>query len=878
MRRPSCRLTRRELAVSFALLLTLCYMTQAQTAAPTPSPTPSDDAQNYERRRIAPTVGTGGSVGGPTGLFTVYDSKTLQRHDFTFSFAYSNYDRSPGSVDISQVQFSFNYGLFDRIELFYSAELYRGIKVNDPQALSGFYLPNSQLFFGPNQPGSGPAFVLAPFNNRGLSGAIFRPANNQPFVQFPFVGQPSGNFNVTGAPPLSGVLGVQGVGGSNFGAANAFPGIGSAVGSILPGVVFSTRTVSGVTTPEDFTVAPSYIPDAPFINRLYGTSSLNSTSVGLKIRFRKGEPFTNFGVIPFYRFYSDKANSQSGFSMLQRGASPGGNLGDFGLIAFVGSRVAPYLNISANVGYIFNSNPTSSAFGAQKVTLLDRPDELTYGAAIDFPLFNPKFGDYQPIIEIRGTKYIGGRTPNAFETNPVELIAGTRYYSPIPLGILDNIGIGVAYRYQLNSRNDVRSSASTNPNTPSGNSNGFIFQIWFGRDRFVELPSDTIIEIVPLPQPDSSDREIVLPCPTDQRPRSGACPIPNFKRSFKAEFKDVKGNIIKFGNKKDELDISHLEWESTGGTRVTPARGSQMVEWDLTGATKGNYFLRAIYPKFKLENRRRVRVKGKDVKYEFMMTVKECDCEPIPAPVSCPTSITVQDSQPVEEGAQASFTVNVADPPASTPLSYRWTVSAGRIIGRDDASTITVDTTGLGGNTVTATVMVIGLDPTRCANTASGSVMVFPPIKCKRFDVYGAIPYNDEKARLDNFVIDLNSNPSMDAYVIAYSGGTLGRNIGTRLNPVRDGLVPAQYRIKRAMDYMKDGRGYGRQIRTLSGSPLSESTVELYICPANAQPSVSPGNIIQNPSLPSIESSRRLEKRRPRLKSRRRKLRTIRGS
>ena len=34
-------------------------------------------------RNPAPTVGTGGSPGGPTGLFTIYDSQTLRRGEFT---------------------------------------------------------------------------------------------------------------------------------------------------------------------------------------------------------------------------------------------------------------------------------------------------------------------------------------------------------------------------------------------------------------------------------------------------------------------------------------------------------------------------------------------------------------------------------------------------------------------------------------------------------------------------------------------------------------------------------------------------------------------------------------------------------------------------
>src|SRR5690349_11878798 len=51
-----------------------------------------------DARNTAPTVGTGGPVGGPTGLFTVYDGQTLRAGEYTFSAAYSNFDRDPGNV------------------------------------------------------------------------------------------------------------------------------------------------------------------------------------------------------------------------------------------------------------------------------------------------------------------------------------------------------------------------------------------------------------------------------------------------------------------------------------------------------------------------------------------------------------------------------------------------------------------------------------------------------------------------------------------------------------------------------------------------------------------------------------------------------------
>ena len=103
------RLANRALNIALVTLV-LCAAVSAQTLRPESDP-----------RNQSPTVGTGGPEGGPTGLFTVYDGSTLRRGEFTFSIAYSNYDRDPGNVDITDTPISFNVGLNDHIELFFKA-------------------------------------------------------------------------------------------------------------------------------------------------------------------------------------------------------------------------------------------------------------------------------------------------------------------------------------------------------------------------------------------------------------------------------------------------------------------------------------------------------------------------------------------------------------------------------------------------------------------------------------------------------------------------------------------------------------------------------------------------------------------------------------
>ncbi len=81
----------------------------------------------------------------PQVFLSIYDGQTLRKGEFTFSAAYSNYDRDPGDVDISEIPISFQIGLSDRLELFFNTDAYRGIKVNSPGNLSSFALPNPRL-------------------------------------------------------------------------------------------------------------------------------------------------------------------------------------------------------------------------------------------------------------------------------------------------------------------------------------------------------------------------------------------------------------------------------------------------------------------------------------------------------------------------------------------------------------------------------------------------------------------------------------------------------------------------------------------------------------------------------------------------------------
>jgi len=249
--------------------------------------------------------------------------------------------------------------------------------------------------------------------------------------------------------------------------------------------VLSTRripanlTFNALTVPDLYTVQPTYIADAPFVNRRYGQSSFTNFVAGAKIRFTGPNSPLGVGVIPFYRWYPDKADDFSGFNQMQRGAGPGASIGDFGLIGFVDGRLSEHVNVSANLGYILNSNPKSDAMGG--AILLDRPDELLAAVGFDFPV-NEHF---QLIGEVRSTMYVSGRTPNAFNNNPVEAIGGIKVYPRRWWGV------GAAYRRHLNQQDQSHFNDRLPFSfVPSSDPNGFIGQFWVGHRNARTLPPE----------------------------------------------------------------------------------------------------------------------------------------------------------------------------------------------------------------------------------------------------------------------------------------------------------------------------------------------------------------------------------------------------
>jgi hypothetical protein len=780
--------------VAALLTVILCAFVSAQTLRP------ADDPRNQ-----APTIGTGGPPGGMTGLFTIADAQTLRRGEYTFSAAYSNFDRDPGDVDITEVPLSFQIGLSNRLELFFNTDAYRGIKVNSPANLSGFYLPNSQLLIG-GVLRSPAAVILSPRGTANTGSinliSIFRPEGNQPFVQFPFQGGSAGTFgllpgNPNGIGPLFGFppglpqLGIFRTGG----AADLFPGVGSPYGGILPGIVWAFTPLicpAGTPTPParqcgtapvSFSLAPSYLPDAPFLNRRYGQTAFNTFTVGAKIRLNNENSPWGIAIIPFYRFYADRANDFSGFNQLQRGASPGGNIGDFGIMAAFDARLAKHANLSADVGYIWNSNPKGQ-FPSGEFTMLDRPAELQSGLALDFPI-NKYF---QVIGELRSTIYVGGRTPNTLENDPVDILGGFRIFPR------RWFGFSAGYRYHVNQQdrdsfddgqNTTITIAGAGPNgtvatfnqivggvpvnmRTSDDPHGFFFQVFAGRrNKRAEPPPPNRAPTVNLTS--SNNKVMVNNCRENEIP-TGECPT-EASVSLSANASDPDG---------DQLLYTY----NVSGGRIDGS--GDKVTWDLSGASPGTYSVTVQVD----DGHGCVTTQSKDI------TVEACGCKP---KLVC-SEVRVSGASSVQEGTTTTFTARLSDPSVNI-TSYNWSVSAGRIIEGEGTPNITVDTTGAGGQTITATVQAVGMSP-ECPATASASTDVEkkpgpPPAKPVIAEQI-ARAFNDDKAQLDSFAIELQNDPTSTGVFVVFAGSK-SRN-----------KLEADIRANRAINYLVTNRGISR--------------------------------------------------------------------
>jgi hypothetical protein len=200
----------------------------------------------------------------------------------------------------------------------------------------------------------------------------------------------------------------------------------------------------------------------------------------------------------------------------------------------------------------------------------------------------------------------------------------------------------------------------------------------------------------------------------------------------------------------------------------------------------------------------------------------------------CPYRFHLEGPERVTEGDLVTFAA-INSGTAPVPLRYAWKVSPStvRISSGLGTPSITVDSKGMGGQTISAELDVNDdVYDNKCRQLISVPTDVTPkekppqPYKCDEFEAQNP---DQDKARFDNCVIQAQNTPDAQLYVIIYPGtdkASLSRNSYDRLS-------------KRALDYMVKTRGFDpRRISVVRGSNRLKTTVEIWVVPPGAQPPV----------------------------------------
>jgi hypothetical protein len=194
---------------------------------------------------------------------------------------------------------------------------------------------------------------------------------------------------------------------------------------------------------------------------------------------------------------------------------------------------------------------------------------------------------------------------------------------------------------------------------------------------------------------------------------------------------------------------------------------------------------------------------------------------------ACPYDMRVD---VIQEGDQVIFTaVNMAG--GNPPLNYIWKVSPdnARITSGMGSSSITVDSTGMGGETISASVDVNQGYPedSTCAQMNSAESFIKkiippPPIEPIPIDEFDSVSFDDEKARFDNFAVQLLNRPDSQGYIIVYQGSAKN-------------AMSAEKASRRALNYLTKNKGIDpRRISITSGGFRAKTGFEIWIIPAGA--------------------------------------------
>jgi hypothetical protein len=185
---------------------------------------------------------------------------------------------------------------------------------------------------------------------------------------------------------------------------------------------------------------------------------------------------------------------------------------------------------------------------------------------------------------------------------------------------------------------------------------------------------------------------VTMPCP-DWGSSLLCSPNANFTLTLTTDASDSDGDALLY------------EYTVTGGKINGEGRS---VSWDYYGLKPGSYTAKVVVND----------QHGGSASASTNITVAVCTaCDP-----PC-TDLNMSCPQIVEEGRSIVFSVSISGGETDMKPTYIWSVTAGTITKGQGTYTIEVDTTGLAGKQVIATVEV-GDIPPECQRTASCEVQI----------------------------------------------------------------------------------------------------------------------------------------------------------
>ncbi len=238
----------------------------------------------------------------------------------------------------------------------------------------------------------------------------------------------------------------------------------------------------------------------------------------------------------------------------------------------------------------------------------------------------------------------------------------------------------------------------------------------------------------------------------------------------------------------------------------------------------------------------RVEVEGPNGKMfskeiEIRRGAKNCVCLKVIEETTkrpCPYDIYLSGPDRVIEGDLITFASNNRVTSGAIPVIYNWTTSSNaRITSGAGTPAITVDTAGMGGQTITADLDVNdGVYDATCRQRISVPTAVDrkPELpKNYKFDEFDSLAFDDDKARLDAFAIELQNHPDSQGYIILYQG--TDKLSKRERNADKIG--------KRTLDYLVKVRGVDpRRIVITNWGTRPKTRYEMWIIPPGAQPPV----------------------------------------